>query len=234
MPYTLYTKPFQNENQLIALLTSKNLIFNDVPLAQNIFKNINYYRFKIYLHPFKDPTTKLFDGITTFEDALSLYRFDDQLRDIFFSIIGRIEIKLRSKLNNTITNFSNNPFWYLDNQYFQKDHKYILERTSMSFLNSKEDFIDHFQSSYVNDTNSNFKHLPPFWMACEILTFGDLLKIYKSLDKNKFNYQRNRNILDDLAKSFGAYNLSILNQWMEYIKIVRNKCAHHSRCQTNC
>ena len=94
MAYTLYNKPYQSPQQLIATLQSKNILFSDIPAAEKILSEINYYKFKMYLHPFLDPTLpkKYYVG-TKFEDALALYRFDDKLRDILFSIIGRIEIK---------------------------------------------------------------------------------------------------------------------------------------------
>lgn len=60
--------------------------------------------------------------------------------------------------------------------------------------------------NYINDKNPTFKHLPPFWIVAEIIMFGELLNIYKNLDKSKFDYSGG-NILDDLAKEFGAVNL---------------------------
>lgn len=54
MSYTIYNKAFKNEQDLILFLKSKNLIINNEPKAHKLLKNISYYRFKSYMHPFKD------------------------------------------------------------------------------------------------------------------------------------------------------------------------------------
>lgn len=233
MSYTIYNKPFKNEYDLILFLKSKNLIINNEPKAQKLLKNISYYRFKSYMHPFKN-TSKMFNGTISFEDIEQLYRFDDELRDTFFTIIGRIEVKIRSKLNYVINNCTNDPFWYLNKDLFSNDktHENILRNISNSFLNSNADYINHYKINYMNDKNPIFKHLPPFWIVAEIIMFGELLTIYKNLDKKKFDYS-GRNTLDDLAKEFGAVNLKELNNWLILIKAIRNDCAHHSRVWNN-
>lgn len=143
-------------------------------------------------------------------------------------------MKIRSKLNYVINNYTNDPFWYIDKNLFSnnKIHENILRNISNSFLNSNADYIDHYKMNYINDKNPTFKHLPPFWIVAEIIMFGELLNIYKNLDKSKFDYSGG-NILDDLAKEFGAVNLKELNKWLILIKAIRNDCAHHSRVWNN-
>ncbi|MDY0180599.1 Abi family protein [Aliarcobacter skirrowii] len=233
MPHTIYSKPFKNEDDLIIFLKSKKLPINDESKAKKLLKDISYYRFKSYMHPFKD-LNKEFNGSVSFEDIEQLYRFDDELRDVFFSIIGRIEIKVRSKLNYVITKFTNNPYWYLDENLFnsKQNHNKILLTISNYFLNSKADYVKHYQDNYVNDKNNIFKHLPPFWIVGEIIMFGELLNICKNLEKNQFN-NRTVNILDELSKEFGALHISEFNKWLILIKAIRNDCAHHSRLWNN-
>lgn len=55
-----------------------------------------------------------------------------------------------------------------------------------------------------------------------------MINIYKNVNLRQFCHGRG-NYLHDLAKGFGAENLSELNQWLACIRIIRNKCAHHSR-----
>lgn len=230
MSYSIYNKPFLDELQLIQFLKSKSLPINDEQLAKKTLKDISYYRFKSYLHPFKDELTKKFDGSKTFEDIERLYRFDDELRDTLFSIIGRIEIKLRSKLNYIITKYTNNPFWYLDQSLFidTSKHSDLLNRINDSFSHCRDDYAMHYKSKYINDKSSKYSKLPPFWIIAEIIMFGELVSIYKNLKKDKFKVNQH-NLLDDLAKEFGAKNLAELNNWLIFIKVIRNRCAHHSR-----
>ena len=229
MAYSIYNKPFKDATALISDLKSKQLTIHNESEAENFLKNVNYYRFKIYLRPFLDLSTKTYLPSSSFESALKLYRFDDFLRDQLFSIIGRIEIKLRSKLDQTITNYTNDPFWYLNQTYFQRNNNYhVLSDLSNKFLSSKEEFIVHYKDNYFNDKNNDYKHMPPFWFISELTTFGNILTIYKGLNKDKFIVPGG-NLLDNLANEFGAYNLKELNNWLKVLKEVRNKCAHHSR-----
>lgn len=233
--YTPYTKPYQTPQQLITTLQSKNLIVQNVQDAVEVLSNINYYKFKIYLHPFLDPTVpKKYITGTKFEDALELYRFDDKLRDILFSIIGRIEIKLKTKLDKAISSFTNDIFWYLDSQYYKFNKLYevnsLLNKLNNSFISSQEVYAAHYKANYYNDNSDNYKALPPFWIISELMTLGDISKFYALLDIQKFNIQRPRsNKLGQLANEFGASRVSSLVSWVYAIRDIRNRCAHHSR-----
>ena len=229
MSYIEYNKQFLDENQLVTFLKSKSLIFTDKDCAKKILRDITYYRLKSYAFPFIEQNN-LFINNTCFKDIENLYRLDEELRNILFTIIGRIEIKLRSKMNYVITNYTNDPFWYLDeNLFFNKfQHKNILNKISSTFLNSNENYVKHFKEKYINTKNSTFKHLPPFWIVSEIVMFGEILNIYKNLDKRKFQ-TNNGNLLDNLAKEFGAFNLKELNIWITLLKLIRNRAAHHAR-----
>ncbi len=228
MTYIEYEKAFLNDVKLIEFLKSKLLKFRDEDFAKKTLKNITYYRLKSYSIPFMNQNNT-FEN-TYFEDIENLYRFDEELRHILFGVIGKIEIKLRSKINYTVTNFTNNPFWYLDESLFinRYQHKNILNKISNTFLGSSENYVKHFKRKYINSKNNTYKYLPPFWIVSEIVMFGEILNIYKSLNKVKFN-KDNLNLLDELAKEFGAYNLKELNSWITFIKLMRNRTAHHSR-----
>lgn len=233
--YTPYTKPYQTPQQLITTLQSKNLIVQNVQDAEEVLSNINYYKFKIYLHPFLDPTIpKKYINGTKFEDALELYRFDDKLRDILFSIIGRIEIKLKTKLDKAISSFTNDIFWYLDPQYYKLKRLFevnsLLNKLNNSFISSQEVYAEHYKANYYNDNSDNYKALPPFWIISELMTLGDISKFYALLDIQKFNIPRPRsNKLEQLANEFGASSVSSLVSWVYAIRDIRNRCAHHSR-----
>lgn len=233
--YTPYTKPYQTPQQLITTLQSKNLIVQNVQDAEEVLSNINYYKFKIYLHPFLDPTIpKKYITGTKFEDALELYRFDDKLRDTLFSIIGRIEIKLKTKLDKAISSFTNDIFWYLDPQYYKLKRLFevnsLLNKLNNSFISSQEVYAEHYKANYYNDNSDNYKALPPFWIISELMTLGDISKFYALLDIQKFNIPRPRsNKLEQLANEFGASSVSSLVSWVYAIRDIRNRCAHHSR-----
>lgn len=229
--YSLYTKPYKNSTDLIKKLKSQNLKIINEQFAEKILSKISYFRFKIYLKPFLDTTTKQFKPNSTFEYAYELYSFDKDLKSILFLIIGQIEINLRTKLDQYITSHTNNSFWYLDNKYFINESKIFNTKVSLKneFLRSKDDFTLHYKENYVNNICNDFKEMPPFWIISELSTFGNILSIFETIDKKPFTLQHNKNVLDELSKEFGANNLKELNSWLKLIRDVRNRVAHHSR-----
>lgn len=233
MSYTLYNKMYRSPTDLISSLESKGLKVNDIHKALSFINQINYYRFKIYLLPFFDQINNVYLADASFEDGVSLYRFDDALRNLLFSVIGRIEVKLRTRLDQVITADNHSPFWYLDDSFFIS-HKLgqinrFRSQLAASFQQSRDDFSTHFKANYFNDTNPNFKQLPPFWVLTELSTFGNIRAIYQSIEIKRFKGANNTNKLNSLAQEFGAKNLSELNNWIDLIRDVRNRCAHHSR-----
>jgi abortive infection bacteriophage resistance protein len=214
-------------------MQNKGLTINNINDAENLLKNINYYRFKIYLFPYLNSTSNLYHQGHSFEDGVQLYRFDEELRGILFSIIGKIEIKLRTRLDQTITSHTNNPFWYLDDQLFLRGKIHPINsfrsKLSATFQQSRAEFCTHFKKNYFNTTHPSFKQLPPFWTLAELTTFGNIQTLYASLDPQKFQGAQNSNKLRSLAREFGASNLSQLNNWITLTRDIRNRCAHHSR-----
>jgi abortive infection bacteriophage resistance protein len=237
MSYGVYNKPYLTPNQIIGHLEGYGLTVGDKPKAEAFLQDINYYRFKIYLRPLFDHQGGNFQAGSTFEQGVEIYRFDDALRDELFSIIGRIEIKLRSKLDQLLNAHTSTPFWYLSDSVFTSEGSVrgVRNQLASAFQNSKDEFSLHFKDNYFNDTNPNFKQLPPFWVIGELMTFGNTQSIYGALKKSEFALQNNQNKLDQLANEFGANNLKTLNNWISSIKEIRNRCAHHSRVwNSNC
>ena len=61
----------------------------------------------------EDKTTHQFKPNSRFEDAVALYNFDIELRDLMFKAVQRLEIALRT---NIVQEFSlgHGPFWVCD------------------------------------------------------------------------------------------------------------------------
>lgn len=228
MAYIEYQKPYLDPAGLIPFLQAKGLEIPDPYNAQKTLENINYFRFKIYLWPFFDEINSCYQAGSTFENGLEIYRFDEELRNFLFAIVGRIEIKLRTRIDQVVTEHTGNPFWYLDDSLFQGNINSVRSALAAQFQGSKIPFAIHFKSTYYNKTNADFKQLPPFWTISELATFGNIKMIYESLKKSLFGAAPN-NKLDLLSKEFGARNLKTLNNWITLIRDVRNVCAHHNR-----
>jgi abortive infection bacteriophage resistance protein len=226
-----YTKPYRTSSDLVADLETKGLQVCNQVKASNFLSKVNYFRFKIYLRPFLKLPNKNFKKGYSFEEGMQLYRFDNELRNYLFSVIGRIEIKLRSRLDQTITSSTNDPFWYLKDSYFQDINSINKTRRKLKeyFENSKDDYAKHYKGKYHNSLTNGYKQMPPFWMIAELATFGTITSIIRSLKKGPFQTGPRTNSLDIFAQEFGAKNLKELNNWLFLLRDVRNRCAHHSR-----
>lgn len=227
----IYSKPFKTPSELITKLKSQNLLISDEKEAVRVLSEINYFRFKIYLRPFLDLSCKKYKKNSSFEQAYELYMFDMDLRSIVYQAIGHIEVKVRTKIEQRLTSFTNDPFWYLNDKYFIDKSKILTTKTSLKneFLRSQDDFSVHYKNNYNNGINDDFDMMPPFWIISELSTFGNILAILETIDKKPFILPKNQNILDLLSKDFGANNLKELNSWLKLIRDIRNRVAHYSR-----
>lgn len=220
-------KPYVKPDAQVANLKSNGLRIQDTDSAIKFLESINFHRFKIYLKPLYDNDLEKYTS-GSFEEGVELYRFDDELRNYLFSVIGRIEIKLRTHIDHVVSSHLNDPFWYLDDRVF--DEQTTRKNLSDAFSKSRNDSIRHYKENYYNNKNDLYKELPPFWIIVELATFGNIVNIYRKIKKHPFSIPHSRNNeLDQLAKGFGASNLKELNNWIEVMRGVRNCCAHHSR-----
>ncbi|EEM8973769.1 Abi family protein, partial [Salmonella enterica] len=87
-----YKKPYQSSTDLCQKLQRDGLIINDVDNARKVLERCSYYRFKAYLIPFRDETTRRYYPDATFDKAHNLYLFDQDLRLLVFKLIQKIEI----------------------------------------------------------------------------------------------------------------------------------------------
>ena len=102
--------------QQIERLERNGLIISDKENAIRILSIISYFRLANYWRPLEiDKINHVFKPNSTFENALSLYYFDKELRALIFSAVQSIEIALRTKI---IHNFSlvHGPFWFMNNE----------------------------------------------------------------------------------------------------------------------
>ncbi|WP_221290913.1 Abi family protein [Xanthomonas campestris pv. campestris] len=229
-----YSKPALTNAKSVQKLLDAGLGIQNKAVAEKTLSNVNYFRLKIYFRPYlQAPDFKNFIPGSTIEVTLDLYEFDRKLRMIVFDLIGQIELLVRHRVDVRMTSYTGNPFWYLDNNLYREYPTRTLEMIRSSSLNSKEDFARHFHEKYHNGKGGTFHLLPPFWIASELLTIGQLFYFINGLEKSKFSTSGNNsstsNELDELAKDFDAFNIQTFSKWVEYIRNVRNVCAHHGR-----
>ncbi|CNI62151.1 Abi family protein [Yersinia pekkanenii] len=223
-----YQKPYQSSSDLCQKLQRDGLTIVDVGKAQKILERCSYYRFKAYLIPFRDETTKRYYEEATFYKAHELYLFDQDLRLLVFKLIQKIEIAVRSSFDYWVTGKSQNSFWYLNSSLFNNSDNHVktVSGVSTSFRKSKEEFAIHYKSKYFNEYCPFHRGLPPGWVSIELLTFGNLKSLLEAFNPDSINNLK----LDRYAsKIAGAKDYETLLNWLTVIHTVRNDCCHHSR-----
>lgn len=220
-----YNKPPLTIQQQINLLKNRNLLFYNENKAFHLLSEISYYRLSAYFYPLLEEPKEQhqFKTESYFEDAFNLYCFDRELRQLIFNEIEKIEISFRSKIIYYMSHeygafwFENKSIFFDQDKHnnFIDDLKKEIEKSKDNSSNqSKELSISSYYKKYINE-------LPPSWISLEIITLGQLSRIYSNI------------LSDSKAKNEVAnlYNLSprILTSWMHCFTYLRNICAHHSR-----
>ncbi len=210
-------KPPYTIDEQINLLKLRGMLFKEEANAQDLLKNISYYRLKGYWWDMQDDySLHTFKPETYFEDVIARYNFDSQLRIILFDALETIEIALRTKMIYHLS-LKYGGLWYLNESIFIDNDKYKkhVEDLKKEFVRSQELFIKDQKIRHPNtDADS--------WKILEIASFGTLSKLYKNLQ-----YQLEEKTI--IAKEFGLNRHSELYSWLEPITYIRNIIAHHSR-----
>lgn len=210
-------KPPYTIDEQINLLKLRGMLFREEANAQDLLKNISYYRLKGYWWDMQDDySLHTFKPDTYFEDVIARYNFDSQLRTILFDALETIEIALRTKMIYHLS-LKYGGLWYLNESIFIDIDKYKkhVEDLKKEFVRSQELFIKDQKIRHPNtDADS--------WKILEIASFGTLSKLYKNLQ-----YQLEEKTI--IAKEFGLNRHSELYSWLEPITYIRNIIAHHSR-----
>src|SRR5690606_4372102 len=165
-----FHKPAHSVEEQIATLQARGLVIDDQARARHYLNNISYFRLSAYTRPFYQPGVQehRFLAGAHFDDALSLYVFDRELRLLLLDAIERIEVALRAQLTNTLAEH-HGPHGYLDSSIFDDryNHAWLLDKLKEEAnASSPETFVTHYRSKYIGAPKQ-----PPVWMAVELLTF---------------------------------------------------------------
>ncbi len=181
---TAFNKPAKTLDEHIALLKARGLCIPDEDRARHYLSNISYYRFSAYTRPFYIPneTDHRFLPETTFDDILTLYIFDRELRLLLLDAIERIEVSLRAQMTNLLAE-RYGPHGYLDVTVFSDDfdHQRLLQTLSRECSGREvEVFINHYRKKYLNAPEH-----PPVWMSMELLTFSTVSILFAKSERSQ-------------------------------------------------
>ena len=214
-------KPFLSfDDQLNYLENNKNLTISNHEYAKRMLQQIGYFGLiGGYKTPFKNPTTKKYKDVTNFEDIVMLYKFDENLRELFLKYILQIERHMRSLLSYYFTDKHGeqqshylNPANYSNNPRHTADVKRLISTLgNLATNNSDYPYINHQRTNYGN---------VPLWVLVSGITFGSLSKFYSFTTQD---------LKVKVSKHFDKVNEKQLEQYLSVITKFRNVCAHNER-----
>ena len=193
--------------------------------VKNALTTIGYYRLRGYSFQLYDNAAKKYIPGTKFEDILKLYRFDQKLSDMIFSMISKIEVALRVRLVEALLVYKE--ALILQDSSIFKDKKRYWQNMSVvasEIARSNDVFIQHNFENHEGEVR--------VWAAAEVLSFGTLSKIIKNLKTGKGsaytvlagNYQYISPKGNRVSPS-----QKMLASWVQSVAVLRNMCAHNSR-----
>lgn len=213
-----YKKPPLSIEQQINLLLSREMDVPDLDFAKRALATVSYYRLSAYSFPYRSTSEPgRFVKDTTFDKVWQNYRFDRRLKNIVLDGIERVEIATRTKIVNHFC-MKYGAFGYRDTNNFaspinQERYSKTISLVDGEILRSNEEFVSHFRDTY--DTSNGL----PLWMATELMTFGNMLTLFRLLKKKDKK---------EIAREF-SINADTFETWLKSLNFVRNVCAHHGR-----
>ncbi len=212
-----FTKRYETETDLVALLKDRGLIISDEIEAIHYLESIGYYRLSAYMYPFlKTPKeAHQYKSDTTFRQVLNLYRFDKKLRMLLLNEIEKIEIAIRRAIMNIPAQMTGDIYWLTNPIHFANQHTFKDTQSTIDreYSKSTEEFIKHFKNNYCDP-------YPPSWILGELLTMGNVNIVYRNLKVDKIRKR--------ISQYFGLQPI-VLESWITALTLLRNACCHHSR-----
>jgi len=216
----LYGKPALTVSQQISQLQTRGLIINDRAEAIHFLSEVSYYRLSGYWWSLQsDKVNHVFKQGANFRQALDLYLFDRELRLLVFDVIERLEVGFRTRMIYELSH-DHGGWWFMDPSLFSDSLQFAdnLRRIRDEVSRSKEVFMKDHARRYGDDGR-----LPPAWKTLEVVSFGQLSRVYGTLD------HRRAPAKDRIAANLGTASHIYLHSWLQSISDIRNICAHHAR-----
>ncbi len=212
-------KKFLTYQQQIELLKSKKLTINNEQFAIQKLKEYSYYSLiSGYKDIFKVEKNGDYKSDATFEHIVTLYIFDDVLRNMFLHQIIKIEKKIKSLYSYSFCELygdKQSDYLNVTNYNYSEYQNKINEFTSIA-----QDILTHpNRHAYINYNIQNYGTVP-LWVLIHTLTLGNVSKMYE------FSYQK---LQSRVAREFDCVYGHQLKSMLNVLSKFRNVCAHGER-----
>ncbi|MDE5552028.1 MAG: Abi family protein [Muribaculaceae bacterium] len=209
-------KPLQ---QQIELLKRRGMTIADEAKAREIMLEIGWYRLSLYWFAFERRypdvmnDEHMFIPDTRFEDALMLYAFDFNLRNMLMRMLERVETAFRTfVIYHVSVRHPESPDWFADSNVVSRHHAANFDKAVYQPLRKlNQDIILH-HKRFPRD------RFAPAWKTLEFVTFGAMCNLYASLNSQQLR--------SEISRHFGVENPEVFDNYLEVLRALRNSCAH--------
>lgn len=208
------------KQQLHTLEHDKQLAIPDPEYAKRMLEEISYYSLiggykSLFKH---NASSKYIHGVT-FNEIVSFYYFDEELRTQFLKYILHVERHIKSMFSYHFCEKygeQQNSYLSLNNYNYSKKNQQQVQRLVHSLqkavsVPSQYTYINHFANTY---------HNVPLWVAINALTFGQISKMYQYATTD---------LRTKISKNFTNISEKQLHQFVTILARCRNVCAHGER-----
>lgn len=205
--------------QLEYLVEAKGLTVTDRDRALDMLCRFGYFSLVDgYKAPFKEPDGDKYRNGTTFDDIVALFKMDENLRELFFKYIMRVELQLRSLLAYYFTEKHGHlQEKYLDRssyaegkQHDRAVYRVISKLRDLATERGKFDYINHYMDKHKN---------VPLWVLINALSLGVLVNLYDC---------QTADIKEKIADKFSV-SPGDLASMLDALNKFRNVSAHNER-----
>ena len=215
------SKPYLTIDQQLKVLTNKKgLIIPNEASAKEILTDIGYFSLiGGYKHSFINPMTRKYEIQTSFEDILSLYRFDESLRQLTFGYLNRIEQKIQNLVADSFcSSYGENQSFYLTTSSYSSKQAYSkgIQKLISILRNIANNNTDHEYLIHQRRTYGNV----PLWVTTHAMTFGQLSNMYLFMNPRE---------KAKVSKCYTHISEKELEQYLSALTLFRNTCAHKER-----
>ncbi len=199
-------------------LKSHGMIVEDETAAENILKQINYYRFTGYALQFRMPEKNSdYARGTSFYQVYRIYSFDEAIRDVCRRYIEIAEVYYRTQIayGFSMSKCASSPHdqHYDESNFYNKDGY----RAVMNSFLREHDY--HKDSLVVKHHDKKYNGKLPLWAMVELMSFSSISKLYSSM------YYSEK---DTIAAAVNTGRNTLENH-LHCLSVLRNKCAHAAR-----
>lgn len=209
----------------VKLLAERKMVINNFDMAASKLERIGYYKLKEAAYPLSKIENldgnriRVYTGVS-FEQVLTRYYQDKNLRIYLLHAIEEIEVSVKARLSYVLGKDSYGPFGYLEFKNWCNKNEYCkhyLSYKQNTFQYEMRKKTKRSRNHDIQNQNNLKSGLPSIWLAVDVLTFGNVIDLVSLMSK--------RNLRE--LSSYYDCDIDSFLSWLKCLHLVRNICAHN-------